>query len=216
VYSDLLGPAPDQPGKAGPAAPGQLAAHHPAPAHHPAAAPPVPDSAPGTGSPPGPAGPGGATWPAPPGVPPLSPSGSLPQQRSAAEDLLNPPDSTGSAPATSGQAGDEPDKHGLPVGVIVGLVLIGATVLVLGALSVPFLLDRLNDAGSATYTVGDCVTQDGEAARTVECTEPDAYLIVAEVDSRDQCTDPTQPAIEVAGPPAQFYCLVPATAAPTE
>jgi hypothetical protein len=130
--------------------------------------------------------------------------------------LLSPPDSTGPAPASSGPDGDEPDKHGLPVGVIVGLVLIGATVLVLGALSVPFLLDRWNDASNTTYTVGDCVIQDGEAARAAECTEPDAFLIVAEVDSRDLCADPTQPAIEVEGPPAQFYCLAPATAAPTE
>jgi hypothetical protein len=93
----------------------------------------------------------------------------------------------------------------------VGAVLIGATLLVLGALSVPFLLQRLSEnGGGATYSVGDCVVQDGANARLADCGDEGAFEIVAEVGTRAECTDPTQPAIEVAGPPVQFYCLAPA------
>lgn len=139
------------------------------------------------------------------------PTGYLSQQREGFDQSPTSP-----APASAGNAAPptpesgQSDRPGLPVGVIVGLVLIGATVLVLGALSIPFLLDRLNDSGSIEYAVGDCVVQDGQAARPAECTTPDAYQIVARVDSRDQCDDPTQPAIEVEGAPARFFCLVPA------
>jgi hypothetical protein len=101
--------------------------------------------------------------------------------------------------------------------VIVGLVLIGATVLVLGALSVPFMLERLGDsAGQAGYTVGECVVQDGTTPKSADCTDPTAYQIVEQVDSQDQCDDPTQPAIEVPGPPVRFYCLAPVVAEPAE
>lgn len=100
--------------------------------------------------------------------------------------------------------------------MIVGLVLISAALLVLAALGVPYLLQRLNDGGPVSYTVGDCVVQNGNEARTVECSEPDAFLITSQVDRQDQCEDPTQPAIEVAGPPVRFFCLAPAVGGPTE
>ena len=96
--------------------------------------------------------------------------------------------------------------------MIVGAVMIGATLLVLGALSVPFLLQRISAEPATSYSVGDCVVQDGPNAQLADCADPGAFEVVAEVDSRAECADPTQPAIEVAGPPAQFYCLVPAGA----
>jgi hypothetical protein len=109
--------------------------------------------------------------------------------------------------------GEEPAgrSSGPPTGLIVGAVLIGATLLVLGALSVPFLLQRFSEnGGEATYSVGDCVVQDGANARLTDCGDEGAFEIVAQVGTRAECTDPTQPAIEVAGPPVQFYCLAPA------
>jgi hypothetical protein len=99
--------------------------------------------------------------------------------------------------------------------VIVGLVLIGATVLVLGALSIPYLLDRMSEsAGQVSYTVGECVVQDGTSPTSADCADPSAFVIVEQVDSQDQCDDPTQPAIEVPGPPVQFFCLAPVVAEP--
>jgi hypothetical protein len=108
-----------------------------------------------------------------------------------------------------------PGRSGPSTGLIVGAVLVGATLLVMGALSVPFLLQQLRGpAGSTSYQVGDCVVQAGDAPRSADCTEAGAYQIVGQVERQDQCEDPTQPAIEVAGPPARFYCLTPA-AGPT-
>jgi hypothetical protein len=164
--------------------------------------------------------PAGLDDPAGPGRSSTEPAGQLPLPRSPAEHTPGRAGGTsrasGPGEAAAGTPGTtEPDRAGPPVGVIVGLVLIGATVLVLGALSIPFLLERLNDASRASYTIGDCVVQDGEAARSVECTEPEAFQIVAQVDRREQCADPTQPAIEVRGSQPQFYCLVPAPGAPT-
>ena len=216
IYSDLLGPAP-------------------APTPNPSAPAPTPNPAGPATWPAGWAqaqadlGPGGPDYrdhrrpdygggPAQPydqptaaAVPPPAtpPTGYLPQQRDDADQSPTPPAGPG-ATALPAPDGGQPDRPGLPVGVIVGLVLIGATVLVLGALSIPFLLDRLNSTGTAAYAVGDCVVQDGQAARPVDCGAPDAYQIVARVDSQDQCDDPTQPAIEVEGPPVRFFCLVPA------
>lgn len=166
-----------------------------------------------------------AAPPPPPPVPPrqaAAPAGYVPPQRLPAEPFPTPPPAAASgepsapaSPAPTGGAG--PERSGPPVSVIVGLVLIGATVLVLGALSVPFLLDRLNSSGgSVSYSVGDCVVQDGTTPRSAGCTDPGAFEIVAQVDSREECTDPTQPAIEVPGPPVQFYCLAPVAAEPAE
>lgn len=145
-------------------------------------------------------------------------TGYVPQQRPATgptpapeTGAANQPPATLPPPAPPGGGGE---RTGPPVGVIVGLVLIGATVLVLGALSVPFLLDRLDGSGEG-YAIGDCVVQDGTTPKPVECTEPGAFQVVAQVDSQEQCEDQTQPSIQVPGPPQQVYCLAPAAADPT-
>jgi hypothetical protein len=57
------------------------------------------------------------------------------------------------------------------------------------------------------------VVQAGEDAQPADCSEPNAYQIVSQVDSQEEC-DPTQPAIRVDGPPAEVYCLAPAAAEP--
>jgi hypothetical protein len=170
-----------------------------------------------------PGGPAGM-WQAPAPAAPPPPFGS--PQPAQPFDAPQPPP-TGAQPTRTPQPDPQPvdqpvaepaePRSGLPVGVIVGVVLVGATVLVLGALSIPYLLGRLNPPpAQVTYTVGDCVAQDGSAARPVECTEPGAFEIVSQVENRDDCEDPTQPAVEVAGPPVRFYCLTPVSTASPE
>jgi hypothetical protein len=116
----------------------------------------------------------------------------------------------------AGEEGGQAAKSGPSTGLIVGLVLAGATVLVALALAVPALLEQLRGGGdeSGTYTVGDCVVQDGTDATPADCSAPDAYEIVSQVDNLEEC-DPTQPTIQVDGPPAQIYCLTPAGGGPT-
>lgn len=140
-----------------------------------------------------------------PGGAPGSPAGRAPTSPAAAAA------SPGGPPAN---AGDDPaaGKSGPSTGVIVGVVLIGATLLVLAALSVPFLLQRLSDPGPASYSVGDCVVQAGDNARSADCNDPGAFQVVSQVESRNDCEDPTQPAIVVEGPPVVVYCLAPAAA----
>jgi hypothetical protein len=119
-------------------------------------------------------------------------------------------------PETAGGDSDAPDKQGPRVAVIVGAVLVAAALLVLLTLGATFLLSRLElpfggSSETVDYQVGDCVIQAGNAAEPADCGNPEAYLIVSQVNDREECADPTQPAIEVAGPPVQFFCLVPAT-----
>jgi hypothetical protein len=192
------------------------------------AGPPAPG---GRGTPYGPGAPGApyetpyeaggqpawAASPPPPEAAPGSPPGGLyiPQQRMGAAppdrfDQVPPP---GPPPGTDQEAGAA-GKSGPSTGLIVGMVLVGATVLVVGALGVTFLLGQLRGTtGSSTYQVGECVVQSGDAAEPADCADPGAYEIVAQVDSQADCGDPTQPAIEVSGPPVQFYCLTPAAGA---
>lgn len=101
-------------------------------------------------------------------------------------------------------------KAGPPVGVIVTVVIIGAALLVVVALGMPFLLQQLRaPAASVTYTVGECVVQDGSNAVVADCTEPDAYEITLRVAAPEDCPDPTNPTV-AAG--RDVFCLEPATA----
>jgi hypothetical protein len=141
-----------------------------------------------------------------PPAPPVEPY--IPQQRIGVEPA---------GPQLAGAPDDgPPGKSGPATGIIVGAVLVGATLLVLGALSVPFLLQQLRGSGeSGSYTVGDCVVQAGEDAQPADCSAPNAYQIVSQVDSQEEC-DPTQPAIRVDGSPEQIYCLTPAASEPEQ
>lgn len=115
-----------------------------------------------------------------------------------------------------------PERGGLPIGVIVAAVLLGAALLVVLALSVPALLQRLQEDPAPTFAVGDCVIRDGDAAQPADCTEPDAYEIVVEVGRIEDCPAyPQQPAVNVDNG-SLVFCLEPAggaaetPAAPTE
>jgi hypothetical protein len=136
----------------------------------------------------------------------------IPQQRISLEPAE--PAAAGAGVGVGLEESPPPGKSGPATGVIVGAVLIGATLLVLGALAIPFLLEKLRGPdGPGQYSVGDCVVQEGENAQPADCGDPDAYEIVSQVDNQEDC-DPTQPAIEVEGTPTQVYCLAPAASQP--
>lgn len=114
-------------------------------------------------------------------------------------------------------SGPDPDERsGPPTGLIVTAALAAAALLVLAGLSIPYLLQKASGSATADFSVGDCVIRSGDDAVDAECGAPGAYEIVAAVDSRDECPDPAQPAIEASGSPTTFYCLAPAGAADDE
>jgi hypothetical protein len=93
--------------------------------------------------------------------------------------------------------------------VIVGAVLVSATLLVMVALLVPWLLQQLGADPERPYAVGDCVVQQGTNAVLADCGEPDAFRVVLEVERIEDCPDyPAQHAITVSEPPAVF-CVSP-------
>lgn len=108
--------------------------------------------------------------------------------------------------ATTGDS----ERSGPRVSLIVGIVLAGATLLVLLTIGAVFVLSMISESANPTYAVGDCVIQAGASAEPTDCGDPDAFRIVSEVNSREECPDPAQPAVEVAGPPVQVFCLEPA------
>jgi hypothetical protein len=220
VYSDLLAPssaAGAQPAPPPPSmGPGLAPPPNQPPPNQPPYGQPPPGAAPAPAPPGGPGMPydagGQPAWaasPPPPDGAPGSPPGGpyIPQQRMGAA----PPDRFDQLPPPGGdEEAGAAGKSGPSTGLIVGMVLVGATVLVVGALGVTFLLGQLRGSAESTYQVGECVVQSGDAAEPAACSDPGAYEIVAQVDSQAECGDPTQPAIEVSGPPVQFYCLSPA------
>lgn len=112
-----------------------------------------------------------------------------------------------SAPAAGASQPEEEfdPKAGPPVGVIVGAVIVGATVLVLAALGMPYLMSKLRGpAEGPTYAVGDCVVQQGDNAVLAECTASGAYEIVSRVAIAADCPDPTSPTV-AAG--EDVFCL---------
>lgn len=94
--------------------------------------------------------------------------------------------------------------------MIVGLALLGATLLVLVAIGAVYGLSQLSRSNTPQYAVGECVVQNGTSADLAECDQPGAFEIVSEVDSREECPDQAQPAIEVPGSPVRVFCLAPA------
>jgi len=112
--------------------------------------------------------------------------------------------------AGAGEDPDDPDRSGPRISVIVGLVLLGATLLVLVAIGAVYGLSQLSRSNTPDYAVGECVVQDGTSADIADCDQPGAYEIVSEVDTREDCPDQAQPAIEVPGSPVRVFCLAPA------
>ncbi len=94
--------------------------------------------------------------------------------------------------------------------MIVGLVLLGATLLVMVAIGAVYGLSQLSRSSVPDYAVGRCVVQNGTSADLADCDQPGAFEIISEVDTREECPDQAQPAIEVPGSPVRVFCLAPA------
>lgn len=157
-----------------------------------------PGGSPPPGTPPSPGTFGGPQQQFPPGG--EAPGPQVPQQRGGpGPDWGAPPEP---APA------EDSDRSGPRTGVIVAVVLGSAAALVLVTLGAAFGLSWLSQSsGDDTYQVGDCVVQEGSEARVTSCDQEGAFEIVSQVDSRDQCPDPTEPTIEIGGDSPTFYCL---------
>lgn len=132
-------------------------------------------------------------------------------------DLPSPGAPEGSPPAgarprdlDTGEDPEDSDRGGPRISVIVGLALLGATLLVLVAIGAVYGLSQLSRSNTPQYAVGECVVQNGTSADLAECDQPGAFEIVSEVDSREECPDQAQPAIEVPGSPVRVFCLAPA------
>lgn len=125
-----------------------------------------------------------------------------------------PPAETAPEPSPPAAAAPEPapERSGPPTGLIVVAALLGAALLVLAALSIPYLAQVLSKPDT-DLSIGECVVRDGDGVERVDCATPGAYEIVASVSSRDECPDQAQPTVQVPGPPATVYCLAPAGAA---
>lgn len=113
-------------------------------------------------------------------------------------------------PAEAAPDDTEP-RPGPPVGVIVGIVIVGAALLVVAALGTPFLLQQLRSGGTSAFTIGDCVVRDGSQGVATDCGTPGAFEIISTAADESECPDPTQPTVSYQG---TTFCLAPVGAAP--
>jgi hypothetical protein len=93
--------------------------------------------------------------------------------------------------------------------LIIGLII----VVVLGVVGIgAFVGISLLTKGGTQYDVGQCVQPQGGGAAVVDCSTPGAYKVVASVNSQNDCTDATQPWLEVpdATGGKSYRCLEPA------
>ena len=91
----------------------------------------------------------------------------------------------------------EPPAHVRKLPVLLAVLLVSA-LLVGGSLGIVWLLARPSSQGFSVNP-GDCVKRDGDKAVTATCGDADAFEVVSKVDSKEQCTDPTQPYVWPAG-----------------
>lgn len=159
------------------------------------------------------------SWPPPAPTattsPPTQPAPSQPGQPQGWSSMWAPATSTEATAPSPGTArrGEAPPaepaagRTGLPWGVIAA-ALLGAALIVGLALSVPYLLERLG-GDDTTYAVGKCVVRDGGIARPADCSEPDAFEIVLQVEAIEDCPRyPDQHAITVDAT-GDVFCLEP-------
>jgi hypothetical protein len=140
---------------------------------------------------------------------PTSPAGAPPEPAGTATAVAPGAPVESPAPSAAPAPGDTDESRSAPpIGIIVSAVLAGAALLVVIALSIPLLLQYLQADPSPPYAVGECVVQDGQQPRGVEC-GPGAYEIVLEVDDVTDCPGfPAEPAITVSDP-STVFCLSP-------
>ncbi|TDC31372.1 hypothetical protein E1166_27955 [Micromonospora sp. KC213] len=97
-------------------------------------------------------------------------------------------------------------------GRVLAIVLIAAVLILAIPLGLLMLLGKIggDDAKPAGFNpaVGSCVKRSGNGATAANCGEPDAFTVVSRVDSKDKCTDPTQPHVVLKGNEANpVLCL---------
>jgi hypothetical protein len=99
-------------------------------------------------------------------------------------------------------------RRGLIVALIVIVVLAVSGV---GA----FIAISLKTKGGTQYEVGQCVLPQGGDAVVVDCSTAGAYRVVSSVSSQDQCTDASQPYLQVpnATGGSSYRCLASANPA---
>jgi hypothetical protein len=111
-----------------------------------------------------------------------------------------------------GQLGGEAEQPAPQIrnGRVLLAVLCAAVLLLVVPLGIVWLLTR---SSGPSFDVGSCVRRSGSEAVAAQCSDSDAYTVVAKVDNQTKCTDPPgQPYVVVSdGSKNNVLCLRPAT-----
>jgi hypothetical protein len=88
-------------------------------------------------------------------------------------------------------------------------VLCAAVLLLVVPLGVVWLATR---SSGTSFDVGSCIRRSGSEAVSAQCSDSDAFTVVAKVDNQDKCTDPPgQPYVVITdGGKNNVLCLRPA------
>ncbi|WP_410810507.1 hypothetical protein [Micromonospora sp. 067-2] len=109
----------------------------------------------------------------------------------------------------------EPPAPKVRNGRVLAAVLIAAVLILAVPLGLLMLLGKFggkDEAPAFDPAVGTCVKRSGQGASEANCGEADAFTIVSKVDSKDKCTDTTQPHVVLPGDGTnRVLCLKPAT-----
>jgi collagen type III alpha len=115
-------------------------------------------------------------------------------------DAFKPDTATAAKPET-------PHVRMLPT--LIGVILVAALV-VGAAMGLVWLISRGSDSGFSA-NAGDCVKRSGENAVKAHCGDSGTFVIVSNVDTKEQCPDPGQPYVlnPTDGGKTQVLCLKP-------
>jgi hypothetical protein len=92
-------------------------------------------------------------------------------------------------------------------GLIIGLIV----VVVLAVAGIGAFIGISALSNGTKFEKGQCVQRQGDSAVVVDCSTPGAYRVVAVVNSQNDCTDASQPWLEIPNATGGSYrCLEPA------
>jgi len=96
-------------------------------------------------------------------------------------------------------------------GLLIGLAIV--VVVFLLAVAGPAIVVAISNAGSTNFAVNSCVKQDGDGAKSADCSDAGSFRIVSKVEKPESCSDASQPYIvlEKKGQKEQVLCLRPAS-----